>query len=252
MTQAVRGLAFMHKNDFLHRDVKPANILVLFPGTLSDTLSLKECRFKLSVAKLADFGLAKQVDPENSEMHSMGVGTGYFRHPSTRNGRYSAATDLFSFGMSMDLIYNSAVLGYFQGLERGKLARWRCVQESCLACPDNPSSLTATGATDLLQTSDVAADVTVAFTELRVGKSSESEVPGDEQEATAPEEEMAQLVWLGSNAHLKEAGGGKLGQVYHYSKDCYNTKGGTQRQVSMEVAELLRHRVCTRCAKHKA
>ncbi len=71
MIHVSRGLAFLHSLRIAHRDIKPENILIQpVPG------------IRPMVAKLADFGLAKFIDPEDStsamETH---VGTRLYMAP---------------------------------------------------------------------------------------------------------------------------------------------------------------------------
>ena len=73
MTQIMRGIAFLHSKDIVHRDIKPGNILV----KLEDDLVL---------IKLGDFGLVKILDPDSSSsaMNS-DVGTFSFKAPEFWN-----------------------------------------------------------------------------------------------------------------------------------------------------------------------
>ena len=76
-----RGLAAIHELGFIHRDVKPSNILVDEDG----------------VAKLADFGLARRGEAAEK------VGTPAFMAPEVRAGSdATAASDQYSFCLTIE------------------------------------------------------------------------------------------------------------------------------------------------------
>merc|ERR1740121_2912201 len=77
------ALNFVHAHGVLHRDVKPANIL------LSE---------RASQIKLGDFGIAKLVEAATLQANSM-VGTPYHLAPELVAGQaYGAAADCWAFG----------------------------------------------------------------------------------------------------------------------------------------------------------
>jgi eukaryotic-like serine/threonine-protein kinase len=77
-----RGLAYAHQKKILHRDVKPANIL-MYPGRL---------------AKLSDFGTARFA-PAGSRLQTE-VGTPAYMAPEHAYGRPRYASDVFSLGLT--------------------------------------------------------------------------------------------------------------------------------------------------------
>ncbi|KAG2411647.1 hypothetical protein HFD88_009203 [Aspergillus terreus] len=86
ITQVARALQYMHQRNFVHRDVKPLNILVSSP------------RPNWHV-KLADFGIAKKTDGTSLETHYIGS-PGYmapelYGDPSRH---YTAAVDVWALG----------------------------------------------------------------------------------------------------------------------------------------------------------
>lgn len=83
MVQVLRALAYMHKHHFMHRDLKPDNIMLLRDGTV----------------KLADFGHAARFpDPFQPMFHK--VVTVWYRAPELlfQSSHHSPAVDLWSIG----------------------------------------------------------------------------------------------------------------------------------------------------------
>jgi serine/threonine-protein kinase len=84
--QICRGLAYAHRQGILHRDVKPANILIT----------------KDDVVKLSDFGIARAVTTQTMTMTSPGMvmGSVYYLSPEQAQGHELHETsDLYSLGV---------------------------------------------------------------------------------------------------------------------------------------------------------
>ena len=81
--QMVRGCAYIHEKNILHRDIKPQNLLVNNKGVL----------------KITDFGLARAAGVRTSS-HSTDVVTLWYRAPDLLlgNAHYSFSVDLWSLG----------------------------------------------------------------------------------------------------------------------------------------------------------
>lgn len=84
LSQTLAGLAYLHENNILHRDIKGSNILVNDEG----------------IVKLADFGASKKLASFQEDlMMSMTVrGTPYFMSPEVFEEKYSSKADIWGIG----------------------------------------------------------------------------------------------------------------------------------------------------------
>ena len=95
MKQIADGIAFLHDEDIVHRDIKPGNVLV----TTND-LEV--------IIKLSDFGLSKILDPDDlTSAMSSDVGTMMFKapefwdkNPPDESVRYHRNIDVYSAGLT--------------------------------------------------------------------------------------------------------------------------------------------------------
>ncbi|ELP89832.1 MAP kinase-activated protein kinase, putative [Entamoeba invadens IP1] len=92
MTDAAKGISYLHKNGILHRDIKPDNILVL-SSDLNDKI----------IAKLTDFGSARNVNMMMTNMtFTKGIGTPIYMALEILNKeKYKKPADVYSFGVSL-------------------------------------------------------------------------------------------------------------------------------------------------------
>jgi serine/threonine protein kinase len=95
---AMRGILnavdYLHSQNYMHRDLKPQNILVPNPKDLS-------------TIKLADFGLAGQFDNRVS-VSDRKCGTLIFMAPEQIQNRvYSKSVDIWSCGIILYMLCNS-------------------------------------------------------------------------------------------------------------------------------------------------
>ncbi|MCL4155461.1 UNVERIFIED_CONTAM: hypothetical protein GTU68_024455, partial [Idotea baltica] len=81
--QVIRGIAYCHRNQIIHRDVKPENVLVS----------------RLGVVKLCDFGFARVLDAPN-EICTDYVATRWYRAPELLVGdaKYGREVDIWAIG----------------------------------------------------------------------------------------------------------------------------------------------------------
>eukprot|EP00826_Nyctotherus_ovalis_P026936 TRINITY_DN2099_c0_g2_i2.p1 TRINITY_DN2099_c0_g2~~TRINITY_DN2099_c0_g2_i2.p1 ORF type:complete len:286 (+),score=86.48 TRINITY_DN2099_c0_g2_i2:191-1048(+) len=95
--QTLQGLAYMHKNGFFHRDMKPENLLCF-----------------LDYVKIADFGLAKEITAQPPFTDY--VATRWYRAPEiilryslidikNRSTTYNAPIDIFAVGAILAELY---------------------------------------------------------------------------------------------------------------------------------------------------
>jgi eukaryotic-like serine/threonine-protein kinase len=84
ITEAARALAYAHGQGVVHRDVKPANILLTRSGR----------------AKVTDFGLARAVDHSSMTTEGRLLGTASYMSPEQVKGeRAGAASDVYAVGV---------------------------------------------------------------------------------------------------------------------------------------------------------
>ncbi|CAG9462191.1 unnamed protein product [Pedinophyceae sp. YPF-701] len=89
MYQILQGLAYMHRQGYFHRDMKPENLLLT-----------KDC------VKIADFGLAREI--RSRPPYTDYVSTRWYRAPEVllRSPYYSAPIDMFAMGAIMAELYS--------------------------------------------------------------------------------------------------------------------------------------------------
>ncbi len=123
--EACKGLAAAHKQGLVHRDVKPANLLLTADGEV----------------KVADFGLAKRAENQSMMMTQAGqlVGTPYYMSPEQcEGGEVDARTDVYSLGAT----YYSLLTGRCPFHESGSVVQ--VMFAHCNSEPPDPRESRAT------------------------------------------------------------------------------------------------------------
>ena len=81
-TQILQGLLYLHKENLVHRDIKPLNIMMN----------------KLCNLKIGDFGLCSKI--EDGELLKTGCGTLPYMAPEIFTGKgYNKSVDVYAFGV---------------------------------------------------------------------------------------------------------------------------------------------------------
>lgn len=89
-----QGLAYMHKNGFFHRDMKPENLLLTEDNKI----------------KIADFGLAREI--RSRPPFTDYVSTRWYRAPELilKSPNYNSPVDIYALGCIMAELYNQSPL----------------------------------------------------------------------------------------------------------------------------------------------
>ena len=89
--QILSGLAYLHSNNIIHRDLKLENILI------KEVEKSKETNEDLFILKIIDFGTAKIFD-KNKKARAI-VGSSYYIAPEVLKKKYNRECDLWSAGV---------------------------------------------------------------------------------------------------------------------------------------------------------
>ena len=101
--QLLDGLIVLHNNNFVHRDLKPDNILLHFDCMPHDAnvskefIKLWDCEINSwFTVVIADLGMGREID--ELEM-SKAVGTPLYRAPEVEGNKYDSRSDILSLGI---------------------------------------------------------------------------------------------------------------------------------------------------------
>ncbi|ELP88794.1 protein serine/threonine kinase, putative [Entamoeba invadens IP1] len=108
---AARGIAYLHDNGILHRDIKPDNILIFsLEYNTNDSINCVKSENEnneIVNGKLTDFGSSRNVNMLMTNMtFTKGIGTPTYMAPEVLNQKkYKRSADIFSFGVTMFEIF---------------------------------------------------------------------------------------------------------------------------------------------------
>ena len=92
--QILAGINHAHRQNVIHRDIKPHNILIAnYQGSLTET----------SVAKIGDFGIAKALEESSHTSTGARLGTIYYMSPEqiVSSSKVDHRTDIYSLGITL-------------------------------------------------------------------------------------------------------------------------------------------------------
>ena len=123
MKQTLRALAFMHSHNFMHKDLKPQNIMLVSKDSAS--------------IKVIDFGLAELFEPDQKHSDAFG-GTLLYMAPEVFKLKLEYKSDIWSAGV---ILYNLMTGDYpFMAtwpLPKGKTMEWWQTELTRSICEDN-------------------------------------------------------------------------------------------------------------------
>ena len=125
--QIINGLAFLHKHEFIHRDIKPGNILYTAEPSLH--------------FKIADFGLTKNVSTFSTMISSRGNAVGMA--PGTRcwiapelismeSKEHTQQSDIFSLGLVFHYLFTLGKHPFVKRREERPHVIERNMEENCI------------------------------------------------------------------------------------------------------------------------
>ena len=96
ITDVVSGLAYLHAQSIIHRDLSSSNILLTGGVSVIDAIARSGCG-SIAIAKVGDFGLSRAVTSEN---HTHSTGNCFYLAPEVfRGDEYTDRADCYSLGV---------------------------------------------------------------------------------------------------------------------------------------------------------
>ena len=124
LVQLLRGIAYLHLNNVVHRDIKPGNILVV------------ERPDEGIIPKITDFGLSKRAEIDNNSTkfeNSFAGGTIEYCSPEQlRGSELKFNTDLWSYGIIIFEVFTGRKVFNAKEFEAGSMGRMGKIAEMIL------------------------------------------------------------------------------------------------------------------------
>jgi len=112
--QILEAVSFCHKSNIIHRDLKPENLLL-------------ESKQSGAAIKLADFGLAVEVQNDKNEFHGFAGTPGYLSPEVIRKEKYGKAVDVWAIGVILYILlvgyppfWNEDTKLLYEAIKRGE------------------------------------------------------------------------------------------------------------------------------------
>jgi serine/threonine protein kinase len=127
LNQLKNALDYVRMNNYVHRDIKPMNVLLSKPGII-DPDAKKDYHYSQNIIiKLADFGLARDYEQNSTSLMETICGSPLYMSPELLMGQeYNSLSDIWSYGVIMyELLFGippmtATSIGKFKELMRNK------------------------------------------------------------------------------------------------------------------------------------
>ena len=131
--QTVEGLAQLHANGIMHRDVKPNNIFVHQGVVKIGDLGLATTQKTTSASSHTSKDNGNKAPSETSSSWSSEVGTYLYQAPEVKTGQYNEKCDVYSLGVLLVEIFSNFTTGMERALVLGKLKSTGIIPEALFA-----------------------------------------------------------------------------------------------------------------------